>query len=89
MRFYIYHRPLLSIQKKEFIGTLIHVSCKLGEYSPDGESWKVYRCNRSESSYKRLNKMLVSNGMIGDDIHPLTCKRTVKDLIEYMNTWRD
>lgn len=89
MKFYIYHRPLLSKLRKEFMGTLIHVSQELKDYSPDNESWKVYKCNRSESSYKRLVKMLVSDGMLDSDIHPLTGGRTVKNLIEYMDTWRN
>ena len=87
MKFYIYHRPLLSIRKKEMLGTMIHISLEEKEYSPDGEIWKFRRCARSENVYNRLLKMLKHGGMEEDMVFPLDGYRTVKDLVNHMNTW--
>ena len=87
MKFYIYHRPMHTIKFKEYMGDLIHVSCEEREFSPDGEQWKIKRCNRSEAVYNRLNKMLASGGVPSDGIYPLSDKRSLKDLVSYMNTW--
>ena len=63
MKFYIYHRPMHTIKFKEYMGDLIHVSCEEKDFSPDGEQWKIKRCNRPEAVYNRLNKMLASGGV--------------------------
>lgn len=86
MRFYIYHRPLLSIRKKEWMGTLVHVSLEEKSFSPDGELWAVRRCVRPTNVYNRLERMLKHGGLDGDNIHPLTCRK-VTDLVTYMNQW--
>lgn len=86
MRFYIYHRPLLSIRKKEWMGTLVHVSMEGKSFSPDGEVWSVRRCVRPTKVYTRLVGMLKHGGLDGDDIHPLTARK-LTDLVTYMNQW--
>lgn len=87
MKFFIYYRPHNTIKFNEYIGDLIHVSVEEKNFSPDGEVWKVRRCNRPEMVYNRLNKMLASGGVPEDGIYPLDAKRSVKDLVSYMNTW--
>lgn len=87
MKFYIYHRPMHTIKFKEYMGDLIHVSCEEKDFSPDGERWKIKRCNRPEAVYNRLNKMLTSGGVPSDGIYPLSDKRSLKDLVSYMNSW--
>lgn len=87
MKFFIYHRPHHTVKFHDFIGDLIHVSTEEKEFSPDGEVWKVRRCNRSVSVYNRLNKMMASGGIPQDGIYPLDGKRSMRDLIKYMNTW--
>lgn len=69
------------------IGTLIHISLEEKEYSPDGEIWKFRRCARPEYVYNRLLGMLAHGGMGEDGIYPLDGKRTVRDLVNHMNTW--
>lgn len=86
MKFYVYHRTLLSSKIKEPIGTLMHVSLEEKEFSPDGEVWSYRKYNRTEKTYKRLVSMLKSGGMAEDNIYPLE-GRTVKDLTAYINTW--
>jgi len=87
MKFYVYHRPLLSLRRKEFMGTLIHVSLEEKEFSPDGEVWVFRRYARTERAYKRLIAMLKAGGMESDEIFPLDGGRTIKDLTAYINTW--
>lgn len=89
MKFYIYHRPMHTIKFKEYMGDLIHVSCEEKYFSPDGERWKIKRCNRPEAVYNRLVKMLTHGGMEGDMVYPLDGKRSVKDLVNYMNKWEN
>lgn len=86
MRFYIYHRPLHSIRKKEWMGTLIHVSLEEKTFSPDGEVWAARRCVRPESVYTRLVGMLRHGGWDNDEVHPLS-NRKLTDLVTYMNQW--
>lgn len=87
MKFFIYYRPLNTIRFKEYMGDLVHISMEEKEYSPDGEIWKIKRCNRPESVYTRLIKMLKHGGMESDMTYPLDSKRSVRDLVNHMNTW--
>ncbi|QXL90510.1 hypothetical protein [Salmonella phage NINP13076] len=89
MRFYIYYRPLTTIKFKEYMGDIVHISVEEKKYSPDGELWKVKRCNRKESVYNRLVKMLKHAGADEEMVYPLDGKRSVKDLVKYMNTWEE
>lgn len=89
MKFYIYHRPLLSIRKKEVIGSMIHISLEEKEFSPDGEIWRFRRCARPERVYNRLITMLADGGMGEDMIYPLDGKRTIRDLVNHMNAWEN
>lgn len=87
MKFFIYHRPIYSVRSKEFTGDLIHIAEEQKQFSPDGHQWKIKCCNRSSYVYTRLVKMLRSAGMGDDMIYPLDGKRSVKDLITYINLW--
>ncbi|HDR2377052.1 TPA: hypothetical protein QCH88_004298 [Enterobacter asburiae] len=89
MRFYIYYRPLETIRFGEYMGDLIHISTEEKDYCPDGKIWKVKRCNRPESVYTRLIKMLKHGGMEDDMIYPLDGNRSLKDLVKYMNQWEN
>lgn len=89
MRFYIYHRPLRSVRFGDYIGDLIHISTEEKAYSPDGEVWKIKRCNRPQAVYTRLVKMLTHGGMESDMIYSLDGRRSVKDLVQYMNQWEN
>lgn len=87
MKFYIFHRPLYSTQSKEFIGDMLHISLEDKEYAPDGHKWKKRTCKRPEEVYTRLVAMLKRGGMSDDMVYPLDGKRTIKDIVNYMNTW--
>lgn len=87
MNFFIYHRPLHSKLKKEYLGDIIHISTEEKNYAPDGHEWKIRRCNRPQSVYTRLVKMLTHGGMESDMVYPLDGKRSVRDLVNYMNKW--
>ncbi|AGZ17621.1 hypothetical protein X824_gp202 [Escherichia phage 4MG] len=89
MKFFIYYRPLETIRFKEYMGDLIHLSTEEKEYSPDGKVWKIRRCNRPQSVYTRLVKMLAHGGMESDMVYPLDGKRSVRDLVNYMNKWEN
>lgn len=87
MKFYIYYRPMVSIKFKEYLGDLIHVSTNLKDFSPDGEEWGIYCCNRSVQVYDRLLRMLAAGGIPEDDIYPLDGKRDFRCLLKHMTTW--
>lgn len=88
MKFYLYHRPLLTIKFKEFIGDLVHVSPLKKDFSPDGEKWDVLEVIGPATVYDRLVRMLAAGGMTPDEIYPLDGNRRVEDLIKFMKTWR-
>lgn len=87
MKFFIYYRPVTSIRKSQYLGDMVHISDEDKSFSPDGEIWRARRCNRPEAVYNRLITMLRNDGMVEDNIHVLSCRRSIKDLINYMNTW--
>jgi len=87
MKFYIYYRPLMTTRYNEYIGDMVHISTEEKNYSPDGSDWKVRRCNRPQQVYTRLVRMLTNGGMGDDMVYPLDDKRSVRDLVNYMNKW--
>lgn len=88
MKFFIYYKPLHSKIKKEYLGDLIHISTEEKDYAPEGNKWGMRRCNRPQSVYTRLVNMLTNNGMGSDMVYPLDGKRSVKDLVNYMDGWQ-
>lgn len=89
MKFFIYYRPMHTSQKKEYTGDLVHISLEEKDYAPDGNKWGIRRCNRPGNVYTRLVKMLTHGGMESDMVYPLDGKRSVRDLVNYMNKWEN
>lgn len=91
MKFYIYHKPLLSVRKKKFLGDLVYLTKeKTDGFSPDGtQGWSVVQCKSKDFRFDRAQKMFDRDGIPSDGIYPLSHGRTVKDFISIMKTWRE
>lgn len=87
MKFYLYSKPVFGGRDKRMTCMIVKLSAEIIP-ELDEELIRKITLNRKESHFYRLKTMLESSGDSGDNWYVLDDKRTEKDLIQYMNTWK-
>lgn len=83
MKFFIHYRPVHTKRYNHYTGDLVKITTE----DVTLEGWNKRRCNRSQSVYNRLTRMLKSAGMDDEMTYPLDSGRSVRDLVKYMDQW--